>query len=107
VLNATDASLRDDERSARDEIGGMAVALMMARRRQLGGDIPTQNDFRRIENIIAIAMDARPLGETARAISARDASTPALDAVGKALSVQETDRVIAAFAAPPSAGKED
>ena len=68
-----------------NEIGAMAMALIMHRRRQLGGDIPTPNDYQRFEHIKRIVLDAGAAAEPARDLRSHDQSTRLLQAIDQAV----------------------
>lgn len=82
LTNATNV-LRSDGHA--DEIGALAVSMMMHRRAQLGGRHLTPNDYRRVEQIKKIVLDAMPQEAAAQPHVQPDRSTRLLAAVGDAL----------------------
>ena len=69
----------------------MATAIVMHRRRQLGGDIPTPHDYQRIEHIKRIVLDAGAAVEPARDMRSYDHSTKLLQAVDDAVAKTDAD----------------
>jgi hypothetical protein len=86
VLNSADAFLRQDAHA--DEIGALAVGILMHRRAQLGGHLLTPNDYKRVESIKKLVMDAQAQEAAPRPSVPADRSTELLAAVDGALNPQ-------------------